>query len=210
MKPRLVAIEGPIGVGKTALARRLARHWEARLTLEPTDNPFLENFYRDRRGSAFSAQIWFLLARHRQQREIRQGDLFQQAVVEDYLFEKDLIFAYLNLNDVELSTYEKLYNLLAADVVRPDLAIYLQARVPALLRRINERGRDVERRLSEAYLGEVVQAYDYFFFRYDQTPLLVVDTNDINPAREDADFDDLIRRIDAMDRGGVEYYKPRS
>ncbi len=210
MKPRLVAIEGPIGVGKTALARRLARHWEARLTLEPTDNPFLESFYRDRRGSSFSAQIWFLLARHRQQRDIRQGDLFQQAVVEDYLFEKDLIFAYLNLNDVELSTYEKLYNLLAPEVVRPDLVIYLQARVPALLKRIGERGRDVEKRLSEAYLDEVVQAYDYFFFRYDQTPLLVVDTNEINPAREDADFDDLVKQIEKMERGGVEYYRPRS
>jgi deoxyadenosine/deoxycytidine kinase len=210
MKPRLVAIEGPIGVGKTALAKRLARYWEGKLVLEPTDNPFLENFYKDRRGSAFSAQIWFLLARHRQQREIRQGDLFQQTVVEDYLFEKDLVFAYLNLNDVELSTYEKLYNLLAPEVVRPDLVVYLQAKVPVLLKRVAERGRDVERRLAEAYLEEVVQAYDYFFFRYDQTPLLVVDTNDINPAREDADFDDLVRRIEKMDRGGVEYYKPRS
>jgi deoxyguanosine kinase len=208
MKPRLVAIEGPIGVGKTALARRLAKHWEARLVLEPADNPFLEKFYKDRRGSAFSAQIWFLLGRHRQQREIRQGDLFHETVVEDYLFEKDLIFAYLNLNDVELSTYEKLYNLLSADVVRPDLVVYLQARVAALLKRVLERGRDVERRISEAYLEEVVQAYDYFFFRYDQAPLLVVDTNEINPAKEDAHLEDLARRIEAMDRGGIEYYRP--
>ncbi len=209
MKPRLIAIEGPIGVGKTALARRLAKHHEARLVLEPVDNPFLENFYRDRRGSAFSAQIWFLLARHREQKEIRQGDLFQQAVVEDYLFEKELIFAYLNLNDVELSTYEKLYQLLSADVARPDIVVYLQARVPALLKRIAERGRDIEKRLSESYLEEVVQAYDYFFFRYDQTPLLVVDTNDFNPAKDDAHFEDLVRRInDASERGGVEYYRP--
>jgi len=208
VRPRLVAIEGPIGVGKTALARRLARHWDARLVLEPTDNPFLETFYRDRRGSAFSAQIWFLLARHRQQRDIRQGDLFQQAIVEDYLFEKDLVFAYLNLTDVELTTYEKLYNLLSNDVVRPDRVIYLQARASTLLARILERGRDVERRISEAYLEEVVQAYDYFFFRYDQAPLLVVDTNEINPVRDDAQLEDLVRRIEAMDRGGVEYYRP--
>lgn len=209
MKPRLVAIEGPIGVGKTALTRRLAKHYEARLVLEPTENPFLETFYRDRRGAAFSAQIWFLLARHRQQKEIRQGDLFQQAVVSDYLFEKDLIFAYLNLNDVELSTYEKLYALLTPDVVKPDLVIYLQARVPALLKRIGERGREVERRLSEAYLDEVVQAYDYFFFRYDQTPLLVIDTNEYNPAKVDEQFEDLVRRIESMDKtGGVQYYQP--
>ncbi|MCE5245300.1 MAG: deoxynucleoside kinase [Candidatus Polarisedimenticolia bacterium] len=208
MKPRLVAIEGPIGVGKTALARRLCRHWDARLLLEPTENPFLESFYKDRRGSAFAAQIWFLLARHRQQRDIRQGDLFQQAVVSDYLFEKDLIFAYLNLNDIELATYEKLYQLLKDDVVRPDIVIYLQARASELAKRVAERGREVERRLSETYLEEVVQAYDYFFFRYDQTPLLVVDTNRYNPAKNDAEFEDLVRRISAMDRGGVEYYSP--
>ena len=208
MKPRLVAIEGPIGVGKTALARRLCRHWDARLLLEPTENPFLESFYKDRRGSAFAAQIWFLLARHRQQRDIRQGDLFQQAVVSDYLFEKDLIFAYLNLNDIELATYEKLYQLLKDDVVRPDIVIYLQARASELAKRVAERGREVERRLSETYLEEVVQAYDYFSFRYDQTPLLVVDTNRYNPAKNDAEFEDLVRRISAMDRGGVEYYSP--
>ena len=208
MKPRLVAIEGPIGVGKTALARRLCRHWDARLLLEPTENPFLESFYKDRRGSAFAAQIWFLLARHRQQRDIRQGDLFQQAVVSDYLFEKDLIFAYLNLNDIELATYEKLYQLLKDDVVRPDIVIYLQARASELAKRVAERGREVERRLSETYLEEVVQAYDYFFFRYDQTPLLVVDTNRYNPAKNDAESEDLVRRISAMDRGGVEYYSP--
>lgn len=210
MKPRTVAIEGPIGVGKTALARRLARHWDAKLILEPTDNPFLENFYKDRRGSAFAAQIWFLLARHRQQRELRQGDLFQQGVVSDYLFEKDLVFAYLNLNDVELSTYEKLFQLLAPDVIKPDRVVYLQAKISTLQRRISDRGRDIERRLSETYLEEVVQAYDYYFFRYDQAPLLVVDTNEINPAKDDQHFEDLVRRIEAMDRGGVEYYRPGS
>ncbi|MBP7146686.1 MAG: deoxynucleoside kinase [Acidobacteria bacterium] len=210
MKPLTICLEGPIGAGKTVLARRLARRMEASMVLEPTDNPFLEPFYRDRRGSAFAVQIWFLLARHRQQRELRQGDLFARGVVSDYLFEKDRIFAYLNLNDTELATYETLYDLLAPDVVRPDLVVYLQARVPVLVDRIGRRGRDVERRISQAYLDEVVRAYDHFFFHYREAPLLVVDTNEIDPAHDDAHFEDLYRRIEAMGRGGVEYYRPGS
>lgn len=209
MKPRTIALEGPIGVGKTVLARRLARRMEALLVLEPTDNPFLEAFYRDRRGSAFSAQIWFLLARHQQQKELRQGDLFHRGVVADYLFEKDRVFAYLNLNDTELATYERLFELLAADVMRPDLVIYLQAKPSVLLDRISQRGREVERRLSHPYLEEVATAYDHFFFHYREAPLLVVDTNEIDPAHEEADFEDLFRRVEAMGRGGVEYYKPQ-
>jgi deoxyadenosine/deoxycytidine kinase len=210
MPPRTIALEGPIGVGKTTLARRLARRMDASLVLEPTDNPFLEPFYRDRRGSAFSAQIWFLVARHRQWREMRQGDLFARGAVSDYLFEKDRIFAYLNLNDTELATYERLYELLSAEVVRPDLVIYLQARLPVILDRIGRRGREVERRISHGYLDEVVRAYDHFFFHFREAPLLVVDTNDIDPAHEDAHFEDLYKRIEAMDRtSGVEYYRPR-
>lgn len=209
-KPRFIAIEGPIGVGKTTFARRLARRLDAGLVLEATDNPFLEAFYKDRRGASFSAQIWFLLARHQQLKELRQGNLFHRTFVSDYLFEKDRVFAYLNLSDSELATYEKLYQLLVPDVMRPDLVVYLQARVPALLRRIGERGREVEKRISEGYLDETVQACDHFFFRYNEAPLLVVDTNDIDPAHEDADFEDLVRRIEAMQRGGIEYYQPKS
>jgi deoxyadenosine/deoxycytidine kinase len=208
MRPRHVAIEGPIGVGKTELARRLARRFEALLVLEPDDNPFLGAFYADRRGAAFSAQVWFLLARHRQLKEVRQGDLFHSGVVSDYLFEKDRIFAHLNLNDDELDTYERLYGVLAPDILQPDLVVYLQAKVKALSDRIAARGRSVERRISDGYLREVTKAYDNFFFRFDRAPLLVVDTNDINPAREDAHFEDLVERISAMHRGGVEYYKP--
>ncbi len=209
-KPRIIAIEGPIGVGKTTFASRLARRLEAGSVLEQTDNPFLEPFYKDRRGAAFSAQIWFLLSRHAQLKDLRQAHLFHRSVVCDYLFEKDRVFAYLNLNDTELATYERLYQLLAPDIVRPDLVVYLQARVPSLTKRLAERGRDIERRISEGYLDETVQACDHFFFRYNDAPLLVVDTNDIDPAHEDADFEDLVRRIQAMDRGGIEYYKPRS
>ncbi|RMG47869.1 MAG: deoxynucleoside kinase [Acidobacteria bacterium] len=208
MRSRYIAIEGPIGVGKTVLARRLAALWDARLELEPVDNPFLEAFYRDRRGAAFSAQIWFLVTRYRRQLDLIQRDLFHQTTVADYLFEKDRIFAFLNLDDTELATYEKLYHLLAADVPKPDLVVYLQAKVPVLAERIARRGREVERRISEAYLEEVVKAYDHFFFRFEEAPLLVVDTNDFDPAHDATQLDDLVRRIERMDRGGVEYYRP--
>ncbi len=208
MTPRYIAIEGPIGVGKTALARKLSRQFDSRLVLEPENNPFIEPFYRDRRGSAFSAQIWFLISRHRQQLELKQGRLFEQGVVADYLFEKDRVFAYLNLNDTELATYEKLYELLAADSVKPDLVVYLQARASVLADRIRTRGRDIEKRISDSYLKEVVQAFDQFFFGFDQAPLLVVDTNHIDPAHDESDFRDLARRIGAMERGGIEYYHP--
>lgn len=210
MRPRHIAIEGAIGVGKTELARRLARRFDALLVLEPDDNPFLQAFYADRRGSAFAAQVWFLLARHRQQRELRQGTLFHQGIVADYIFDKDRIFAHLNLNDFELDTYERLFGLLAADVARPDLVVYLQARVPTLLERITSRGRSTEKRISETYLQEVGRAYDHFFFRYDLAPLLVVDTNRFDPIHDDGHFEDLVARIEAMKRGGVEYYQPRS
>ena len=210
MNARYIAIEGPIGVGKTELAKRLGRRFDAMVALEPDENPFLQAFYGDRRGAAFSAQVWFLLARHRQQKDLRQGDLFQQRLITDYLFEKDRIFAHLNLNDAELDTYERLYGVLLPDVIRPDLVVYLQAKVSTLLDRIGGRGRSVERRISETYLQEVTRAYDHFFFRYDQAPLLVVDTNEINPAHEKEHFEDLAKRIEAMRRGGIEYYRPRS
>jgi deoxyadenosine/deoxycytidine kinase len=209
MRPRHIAIEGPIGVGKTALVERLARRFEARAVFEPTDNPFLESFYADKAGSAFAAQIWFLISRHQQLKPLAQGELFQHGVVADYMFDKDRVFAYMNLGDSELATYETLFDLLAADVPKPDLVVYLQAQVGTLLDRIRRRGRQVERRISQRYLGEVVEAYDHYFFRYDRGPLLVVDTNHIDPAHEDTHLDDLVARIEAMERGGIEYYRPR-
>ncbi|MDQ7006386.1 MAG: deoxynucleoside kinase [Acidobacteriota bacterium] len=208
MTPRYIAIEGPIGVGKTVLAERLAERFDARLVREPTDNPFLEQFYGDRRGSAFPTQIWFLISRHQQLRHLAQGNLFQQTVVSDYLFEKDRIFAYINLDDSELATYEKLYEHLVTEIPRPDLVVYLQARVDTLITRIQRRGRQAERRISDTYLEQVVQAHDHFFFHFDQAPLLVVDTNEINPLEHEAQLDDLASRIQAMERGGVEYYRP--
>ncbi len=208
MKARHVAIEGPIGVGKTALARLLAARFDARQVLEAPDNPFLADFYKDQKGSAFATQIWFLIARHQQWKGLAQGDLFQDAIVSDYIFEKERIFAALNLDDSELATYERLFRILAADAPRPDLVIYLQARVKHLMSRIQRRGRGAERRISEGYLAEVVKAYDRFFFRYEQAPLLVVDTNETDFTEGEGDLDHLIERIEAMDRGGVEYYHP--
>lgn len=208
MKPRHIAIEGPIGVGKTELARRLARRIDALCVLEPDDNPFLKGFYEERRGAAFSTQVWFLLARHRQLRDLRQGNLFQQRVVADYLFEKDRVFAHLTLDDAELDTYERLYGVLAGEVVRPDLVVFLRAGVRVLRERIARRGRPIERRIAGPYLEEVVRAYDEFFFRWDQGPLLVVDTDRFDPIHDSRHFEDLVARVDAMDRGGIEYYVP--
>ncbi len=209
--PRWIALEGPIGVGKTALAHRISERLEARLVLEPTDNPFLAAYYEDRQGSAFPTQVWFLLARHRQLRDVRQVELFRPWVVSDYLFEKDRVFASLALEDEEFATYEQLWRLLRPQVPGPDVVVYLQARVPTLRARIAERGREIERRISEEYLAEVVRAFDEFFFRWNGPPLLVVDTNEIDPVHEDTDLEDLLERILGMDRrGGIEYYTPVS
>ena len=208
MDARYIAIEGPIGVGKTSLAQRLARKLDARLVLEDSGNPFLDDFYRDKSGAAFQAQLWFLLQRHRQLRSIEQEDLFQQLSIVDFIFAKDKIFAYLNLDDSELLIYDKLFAVLEKELRKPDLVIYLQAGNDVILDRIRKRHRDVEANISEAYLAEVNKAFNYYFFHFDQAPLLVIDTNQIDFVREEADLDDLVERIRGMDRGGVQYYRP--
>jgi deoxyadenosine/deoxycytidine kinase len=208
MKARYISIEGPIGVGKTSLAQRLARKLDARQVLEDSGNPFLDDFYRDKGGAAFQAQLWFLLQRHRQLRSIEQEDLFQQLTIVDFIFAKDKIFAYLNLNDSELLIYDKLFAVLEKELRKPDLVIYLQAGNDVLLDRIRKRRREVETNISEAYLAEVNKAFNYYFFHFDGAPLLVIDTNQIDFVREEADLDDLVERIQGMDRGGVQYYRP--
>ena len=207
MNFKFIAVEGPIGVGKTSLVDLLAERFDAARVLEKVENPFLHDFYQDRPGAAFQCQLFFLLNRFRQQQELVQGHLFQRTLICDYIFAKDKIFAYLNLNDSELMIYDRLYSMLEPGVPRPDMVIYLQASTEVLVERVRRRRRDVESRVSDAYINEVNKAYNHFFFHYDATSLLVIDTTDIDFVQREADMDDLVARIESMDRG-VQYYVP--
>jgi len=203
-----VAIEGVIGVGKTTLATLLAKKWGAHLKLEVVEeNPFLAQFYADMRGYAFQTQLFFLLSRHRQQLELKQYDLFMERVVSDYLFAKDRIFANITLDDNELALYKRLADLLERDVPKPDIVVYLQASVDVLMERIRKRGREFERDMSREYIETLNEAYNYFFFHYTDTPLVVVNTNDIDFVENSADFEELAREIEEHDRGTA-YYVP--
>jgi deoxyadenosine/deoxycytidine kinase len=206
-----LAIEGPIGVGKTMLAERLAVRLDASAVLEDRDNPFLADFYSERAGAALQAQLFFLLNRHRQLTGLRQADLFLQNTVCDYLFDKDKIFAYLNLDDNELFIYQRLYDLLARDVPTPDLVIYLQAPTDVLLERLRRRPVDPEAavpRPDDDYMRELNEAYQHFFFYYTATPLLVVETSEFDPDTDDAALDALVRQIRGMGKG-TRYYVAR-
>ena len=209
-----LAIEGPIGVGKTRLAERLAHKLEATTILEHVDNPFLADFYADRPGSALQAQLFYLLNRHRQLTGKRQADLFLQTTICDYVFDKDKIFAYLNLDDNELFIYQRLFDLLARDVPPPDLVIYLQAPTDLLMKRLRARDREREDDIdrmplpNEEYLRELNEAYQHFFFHYTATPLLVVETAEFDPESDDAALDDLVKQIKGMGKG-TRYYVAR-
>jgi deoxyadenosine/deoxycytidine kinase len=211
---RYIAIEGPIGAGKTALAERLGTRLDATVVLEETENPFLTDFYADRPGAALQAQLFYLLNRHRQQLTMRQADLFSQTTISDYVFDKDKIFAYLNLDDNELFIYQRLFDLLAADVPAPDLVVYLQAPTEVLERRLRrDRTPDPndEPRVpdpSPDYVKELNEAYQHFFFHYTATPLLVVETSDVDLAGSDDALDELLRQMATMSRG-TRYYVPR-
>jgi deoxyadenosine/deoxycytidine kinase len=209
---RYIAIEGPIGVGKSSLAERIAARLDATAVLEESDNPFLDDFYGGRAGAALQAQLFFLLNRHRQLVSLQQRTLFSQGTVCDYLFDKDKIFAYLNLDDNELFIYQRLYDLLSKDVPPPDLVIYLQAPTDVLVRRLRERAKDPEREALDPdpdYMRELNEAYQHFFFHYGATPLLVVETSQLGVDASDEAVDDLIRQIRTMNRG-TRYYVPRT
>ncbi|MFZ1888079.1 MAG: deoxynucleoside kinase [Candidatus Binataceae bacterium] len=204
-----IAVEGPIGVGKTSLAQMLAKELSARLLLEDADNnPFLPRFYADPDKYAFPAQLYFLLTRYNQQRELLQRDLFEQATVADYLFAKDRIFANLNLAPDEIKLYEGVYKLVDAQMAKPDLVVYVRARVEVLGERLRKRNRDFERHISYEYLERVSSAYRDFFFYYDEAPLLVVDSSEIDFVGNPRDLADLIREIDAAGPG-TQYFVPR-
>lgn len=206
--PRHVVVEGPIGVGKTTLAQILADRFGARLVLEEVEeNPFLPKFYDDPEAYGFQAQLFFLLSRYRQQESLRQPDLFHRSTVADYLFQKDRIFAHLNLGPHELALYEKVYQMLDVRIPKPDLVIYLQARTEVLMERVRTRGRPWERPIRSEYLESLSGAYADFFFRYSDSPLLVVNTSDIDIVEREEDLEDLIGAIRRMKKG-IQVYNP--
>jgi deoxyadenosine/deoxycytidine kinase len=206
---RYIAIDGPIGVGKSSLAERLGARLDANVVLDDGENPFLQDFYMGRAGAAFQVQLFSLLNRHRQQTELRQGDLFAQTTISDYLFEKDRIYANLNLDDNELFIYQRLYDLVATDVISPDLVIYLQAPTEVLRRRLRDRARSNPEApvLDDEYVRELNEAFNHFFFHYQSTPLLVIETSQFDLSGDEA-LDDLVKQLRGMGRG-TRYYVPR-
>jgi deoxyguanosine kinase len=206
---RYIAVEGVIGVGKTTLAQMLCERLGARVVLEKfEENPFLEKFYKDPEHYAFQTQIFFLLSRYRQQQELFQADLFQRVTVSDYMFEKDKIFAYLNLQDDELRLYETLVSQLEKNIPAPDLVVYLQSSVERLMSNIRKRARSIEEPISEEYIRNLNEAYNYFFFRYKAAPLLIVNATQIDFVNNRKDFEELLAQIVRPQRSAVEYYNP--
>ena len=207
-KAKYIVVEGPIGVGKSSLAKILANEFQARTVFERIeDNPFLPKFYKSRQTYAFQNQTFFLLNRYQQQMELAQHDLFNQNTVADYLFAKDQIFATLTLSAEELNLYQQIYALLNTRVPKPDLVVYLQARPEVLYKRVKKRDKNYERSVTFEYLSEVAQAYNQFFFRYEETPLLVVNTSEIDFVASSKDLADLIKEINSMG-SGTQHYIP--
>jgi len=198
--PRTIAIEGPIRVGKSTLARIVADRLHARRVFDSEDNPFLADFYKEKPGSAFRAQMYFLIERHRRMSEAQQSGA-AAPLVSDFLFEKDKIFAYINLDNEELKLYERYFEMLAAGLKPPDLVIYLQATPEVLRERIAKKQSPAEKQISRAYLEEVVRAYEHFFFRYSASDLLVINTSEIDFVGRNADLQQLLRRLQELVKG---------
>jgi deoxyguanosine kinase len=208
---KYIAIEGVIGAGKTSLAKKICGKLEAELVLEQFEvNPFLEKFYSDRKRFAFQTQMFFLINRYKQQEQLGQENLFSEFIVSDYLFEKDRIFAYLNLNDEELKLYESIFPLLSRNLRKPDLVVFLQSSVDRLMYNIRKRSRKIERNLTRSYIEELSEAYTHFFFRYVNTPLLIVNSTELDFVNNEHDFNELFKQIFRKDRGVKEYFKPES
>jgi deoxyadenosine/deoxycytidine kinase len=205
-----VAIEGPIGVGKTSLAKLLSERLGARLILEGFDeNPFLSEFYDEPERYAFQTQLFFLLQRYQQQQELRQVDMFHNLLIVDYMFVKDRLFASLNLDEKEMTLYDTVAKLLEKNVINPDLVIYLQADTDTLIRNISQRGRDMEKNISEEYIDALNQLYTEYFFRYQDTPLVIINTNNIDFVNNDKDLDEVINYI-RQPVTGTKFFNPVS
>ncbi len=203
-----IAIEGVIGVGKTSLATMIAERLGARLVLEEAEtNPFLSDFYKDRRRLAFQVQVYFLLSRYQQQRELLQRDMFVKKTVSDYMFQKDRIFANVNLDEREFGLYDRIATVLEQDIAKPDIVIYLQASTEVLLKRISKRDRSCERSMDPDYLQILNEAYNYFFFHYIDAPLLVVNTSEMDFVQNPRYVDDLLKRAEEHSDGTL-YYTP--
>jgi deoxyguanosine kinase len=205
--PRFIAIEGPMRVGKSTLARLLAERLGARVLSDVEDNPFLGRFYREQPGAGFAAQFYFLMERFKQWRALDAGSAARRLIISDYLFEKDRIYAYLNLNDTELGVYQQYYELLAEQVPIPDLVVYLQAKPETLRVRIGMKGAPMEHEVSDEYLEELVKAYDHFFHHYQSSDLLVVETSEMDFVHRNADLDELLKRLRQPVRG-TQYFLP--
>ena len=205
-----VSIEGVIGVGKTSLAHLLEERLNAKLVMEKFDeNPFLADFYLDPERYAFQTQLFFLLSRYRQQQELRQTDVFHKLVISDYMFVKDRLFASLNLDDKEMSLYDSVAKILEKNILNPDLVIYLQAETPKLMERITLRGRDFEKNMSPDYIDALNQVYNEYFFRYQESPLLIINTNDIDFVHNEEDLEEVIRYI-RQPVSGTKFFNPAS
>lgn len=207
MPPRFIAVEGPLRVGKTSLANLLADRLHAARIRDVEDNPFLESFYQDRPGAAFQAQLYFLIERYKQWRALDLTSTADRVVICDYLFEKDKIFAYLNLGDAELKLYNQYYEIFAEQVPIPDLVIYLQVRPERLRQRIASKKVAGEQHISDQYLEEVIRAYEQFFFHYRSTDLLVVETSEMDFIRRNEDLQELLKRLSQPVKG-TQYFLP--
>ncbi len=203
-----IAIEGPIGVGKTSLANLMSKELSARLVLEEFDeNPFLPDFYKDPERFAFQTQLFFLLQRYRQQQELRQVDMFQKLLVTDYMFVKDRLFASLNLGEKEMQLYDTVANLLERNIIKPDLVIYLQADTDTLMKNIAKRGREMETDITYEYIDALSQVYTEYFFRYQDTPLVIINTNNIDFVHNESDLKEVIKYI-RQPVSGTKFFNP--